>query len=94
MFRLTNELLHPRDIGVLPHHQSTKELASRFSEYFLQTIIDFRRDLDEKGNSQPLVPGRLDAAESSVASKLQFFTSVTEYEVSAIIKSSLVNWDN
>jgi exonuclease III len=88
LFRLTNELLHPRDIGVLPHHQSTKELANRFSEYFLQKIIDIRRDLDEKCNSQSYVPGRLNAAESSVASKLQFFTSVTEDEVSAIIKSS------
>jgi len=88
LFRLTNELLHLRDTGVLPHHQSTKELAERFSKYFQQKIKIIRRDLDEKAQSKPLVPGRLDADEHSVASKLHMFSSVTEDEVSNIIKSS------
>ena len=44
--------------------------------------------MKKKPQSKPLVPGRLDADEPSVASKLHLFSSVTEDEVSNIIKSS------
>ena len=88
MFRLTNELLRLRDTGVLPHHQSTKELAEYFCKYFQQKIKIIHRDLNEKAHSKPVVPGRSDADEPSVESKLHIFSSVTEDEASNIIKSS------
>ena len=37
---------------------------------------------------KPTVPGRLDADEPSIASKLHLFSSVTEDELSNMIKSS------
>lgn len=47
LFKFVDEMLNVKMTPLLPKHESTKELAERFSEHFESKIVNLRRELSE-----------------------------------------------
>lgn len=53
MFKITNELLNSAPPDKFPPHNSEKELAEHFSEFFTSKITKIRDDINNEGNNEP-----------------------------------------
>ena len=47
LFKFVDELLNVKTVPILPKHESSKELAERFSEHFQSKIAKIRCDISE-----------------------------------------------
>ena len=72
----------------LPNYSSARELAQRFSDYFINKIKHIRYNLDAKDSSRPTSPIAIIGTHRSLSSGLQSFQPASHTDIQKIIKRS------
>ena len=81
LFRVINDILHTKKPSILPDHDCHRELAERFSVYFMSKIVSIRNSLS---SSTPEVTVHTPSASCSWDS----FTPVSEDDIRKVISKA------
>jgi exonuclease III len=86
LFKLVKSLMGQNEATPLPPHESSKDLACAFGNFFIEKIDKIQKDLESLRNDQALVHEEL--LEGTCEASLDMFVPVSECDIIKLVRQS------